>query len=30
MKQSRKKEKRIKINEDNCRDVWDSVKHPNI
>ena len=26
----RKKEKRIKRNEDNLRDLWDSVKHPNI
>ena len=26
----REKEKRIKINEDNLRDVWDNVKHPNI
>ena len=26
----RKKEKRIKINEDNLRDLWDNVKHPNI
>ena len=25
-----KKEKRIKINEDNLRDLWDNVKHPNI
>jgi len=25
-----KKEKRIKINEDNLRDFWDDVKHPNI
>ena len=25
-----KKEKRIKINEDNLRDLWDDVKHPNI
>ena len=23
-------EKRIKINEDNLRDLWDNVKHPNI
>ena len=29
MKQ-RKKEKRIKRNEDNLRDLWDNVKHPNI
>ena len=26
----RKKEKRIKRNEDNLRDLWDTVKHPNI
>ena len=26
----RKKEKRIKRNEDNLRDLWDSVKRPNI
>ena len=26
----RKKEKRIKRNEDNLRDLWDSVKYPNI
>ena len=26
----RKKEKRIKRNEDNLRDFWDDVKHPNI
>ena len=25
-----KKGKRIKINEDNLRDLWDNVKHPNI
>ena len=25
-----KKEKRIKRNEDNFRDLWDNVKHPNI
>ena len=25
-----KKEKRIKRNEDNPRDLWDNVKHPNI
>ena len=25
----RKKEKRIKRNEDNLRDLWDNVKHPN-
>ena len=26
----RKKEKRIKRNEDNLRDIWDNVKGPNI
>ena len=26
----RKKRKRIKRNEDNLRDLWDNVKHPNI
>ena len=26
----RKKEKRIKRNEDNLRDLWDNVKRPNI
>ena len=26
----RKKEKRIKINEDNLRDLWDNVKRPTI
>ena len=26
----RKKEKRIKRNEDDLRDLWDNVKHPNI
>ena len=26
----RKKEKQIKRNEDNLRDIWDNVKHPNI
>ena len=26
----RKKEKRIKRNEDNVRDLWDNVKRPNI
>ena len=26
----RKKEKRIKRNEDNVRNLWDNVKHPNI
>ena len=26
----RKKEKRIKRNEDNFRDLWDNAKHPNI
>ena len=30
MKQSGKKEKRIKRNEDNLRDLWDNDKHPNI
>ena len=25
-----KKEKGIKRNEDNLRDLWDNVKHPNI
>ena len=30
MKQRGKKEKRIKRNEDNLRDLWDTVKHPNI
>ena len=30
MKQKRKKEKRIKRNEDNLRDLWDNVKPPNI
>ena len=25
-----RKKKRIKRNEDNLRDLWDSVKHPNI
>ena len=24
------KEKRIKRNQDNLRDLWDNVKHPNI
>ena len=28
--EERKKEKRIKRNEDNIRDLWDNVKHPNI
>ena len=28
--EERKKEKRIKRNEENLRDLWDSVKHPNI
>ena len=27
---ARKKEQQIKINEDNLRDLWDNVKHPNI
>ena len=26
----RKKEKQIKRNEDNLRDLWNNVKHPNI
>ena len=26
----RRKEKRIERNEDNVRDLWDIVKHPNI
>ena len=26
----RKKEKRMKINEDNLRDLWDNVKSPSI
>jgi len=26
----RKKEKRIKRNEENLRDLWDKIKHPNI
>ena len=26
----RKKEERIKRNEDNLRDLWDNVKYPNI
>ena len=30
MKQRRKKKKRIKRNEDNLRDLWDNVTHPNI
>ena len=30
MKQRGKKKKRIKRNEDNFRDFWDNVKHPNI
>ena len=30
MKQIGKKEKKIKINEDNLRDLWDNVKCPNI
>ena len=28
--EERKKEKRIKRNEDNIRDLWDNVKQPNI
>ena len=27
---ARKREKRIKRNEDNFRDLWDNAKHPNI
>ena len=30
MKQGEKKEKIIKRNEGNLRDLWDNVKHPNI
>ena len=30
MKQRGKKKRRIKRNEDNLRDLWDDVKHPNI
>ena len=30
MKQRGKKKKRIKRNEDNLKDLWDNVKHPNI
>ena len=30
MKQRGTKKKRIKRNEDNLRDLWDNVKHPNI
>ena len=30
MNQRGKKEKRIKRNEDNLRDLWDNVKCPNI
>ena len=30
MKQRGKKKERIKRNEDNLRDLWDNVKHPNI
>ena len=29
-KAERKKEKRIKRNEDNLRDLWENVKRPNI
>ena len=29
MKQKGKKKKTIKRNEDNLRDVWDNLKHPN-
>ena len=30
MKHRGKKDKRIKRKEDNLRDLWDNVKHPNI
>ena len=30
MKQRGKKKKIMKRNEDNLRDLWDNVKHPNI
>ena len=30
MKQRGKRKKRIKRNEDNLRDLWDTVKHHNI
>ena len=30
MKQRGKKKKIIKRNEDNLRDLWDNIKHPNI
>ena len=30
MKQRGKKKKRMKRNEENLRDLWDNVKHPNI
>ena len=30
MKQRGKKEKRMRRNEDNLRDLWDNFKHPNI
>ena len=30
MKQRRKKKKRIKRNEDNLKDLYNNVKHPNI
>ena len=30
MNQTGKKEKRLKINEDNLRDLQDNIKHPNI
>ena len=30
MKQKGKKKNTIKRNEDNLRDLWDNVKHPNI
>ena len=30
MKQRGKQKKKIKRNEDNLRELWDNVKHPNI
>ena len=30
MKQRGRNKKKIKINEDNPRDLWGNVKHPNI
>ena len=30
MKQRGKKKKELKRNEENLRDLWDNVKHPNI